>query len=50
MLTLSALNLEMKLGKFFEALESGMCDVIKIRLNRKDGRRSGKENPKKAAG
>ncbi len=28
----------------FEALESGMCDVIKIRLNRRDGRRSGKGN------
>ena len=25
-----------------EALESGMCDVIKIRLDRRDGRRSGK--------
>ena len=25
--------------------ESGMCDVIKIRLKRKDERRSGKGNP-----
>ncbi len=30
-----------------EALESGMCDVIKIPLKRKDGRRSGKKIPKK---
>ena len=27
--------------------ESAMCDVIKIRLIRKDERRSGKENPLK---
>ncbi len=27
-----------------EALESGMCDVMKIRLKRRDATRSGKEN------
>ena len=33
-----------------EALESVMCDVTKIRLKRRDERRSGKGNPKKRDG
>ena len=36
---------KVKLQEFVEALESGMCEVIKIPLKRKDGRRSGKGNP-----
>ncbi len=28
-----------------EAMESGLCDVIKISPNRRDGRRNGNLNP-----
>ena len=31
--------------KKLEALESGMCDIIKIRLKGRGGKRSGKGNP-----
>ena len=39
------------IAQLHEALESGLCDAIKIRLNRRDGRRSGKweRKPQKKA-
>ena len=37
----------LRLNNYSKALESFMCDVIKILLNRRDERRSGKGNPKK---
>ncbi len=34
----------------YEALESDMCDVINMRLKRRDGRRSGNKKKKKRDG
>ena len=38
---------QVKISEGKEALKSVMCDVIKIRLKRRDERRSGKGNPQK---